>query len=266
MFSTEQYASAVHPRSDWRTKGWESSLAGWLLLPTPSKQGERRTINRGKCYGALISLPVLLPALLLLQQLDKKLKVKRGEALNSLPHNQRSYSGISTRQERKGCEICPFSGPILTKGLARRCATVCVFASPAYFLPAPFPPDLTPLLLAHLWDIGGLLLSVQEICCSCCIRGLESKASFKKKKKKAARREGKKHSSQCLQCAAFLFVQTRILQTVCLLQEYPWNIRRLRNSALQRELEGLERFGIVHLCLQSQKSIESCIFDSFRNG
>lgn len=159
MFSTEQYASAVHPRSDWRTKGWESSLAGWLLLPTPSKQGERRTVNRGKCYGALISLPVLLPALLLLEQLDKKLKVKRGEALNSLPHNRRSYSGISTRQERKGCEICPFSGPILTKGSALRCATVCVCVSLSSVLStsSPFPrfdPPFTCSPLRYWWIIA----------------------------------------------------------------------------------------------------------------
>lgn len=122
----------------------------------------------------------------------------------------------------------------LNQGLSTEvcdCVCVCVFPSPAYFLPALLSPDLTPLLLALLWDIGGLLLSVQEIGCSCCIRGLESKASLKKKKKKQQGERGKKHSSQCLQCAAFLFVQTRILQTVCLLQEYPWNIRRLRNTA-----------------------------------
>lgn len=127
MFSSEQYASAVHPRSDWRTKGWESSLAGWLLFPTPSKQGERRTISREKCYGALISLPLLLPALLLLPLLDNKFTAKRGEPLNSLPHNKRSYSGISTRQEKKGCETCPFFGPISNQGLKHWGVCVCVW-------------------------------------------------------------------------------------------------------------------------------------------
>lgn len=133
--------------------------------------------------------------------------------------------GFPRGRRRKAVKPVPSSDQSQIKGSSTE---VCVFVCGSFssILSTLLSTKLPPLL-ALLWDIDGLLLSVQEAGCSCCIHSLESKASLKKKKASKERGE-KKKSSQCLQCAAFLFVQIRILQTAFVSEEYTWKIR-LRN-------------------------------------